>query len=174
MLRLEIASERTIRDRVRFYGSQLLYSRLAPPRRQVRQVRQVRCGRLDVARLLRVLALGAQVGLPAGAALGEDAREQGGGRLEIGMLRAPCFGELALDGGLEDGGAVALERGLGATQSGDTGVQAGELLLDGGDDAVSSARGATRNGKAFMTVWLILRCAAPLPMPTSSSRWESK
>ena len=50
------------------------------------------------------------VGLPAGAALVEDAFEQGLGGLGVGaVLLAPVAGEVALDGGLQDGLAVAVE-----------------------------------------------------------------
>ena len=50
-----------------------------------------------------------------------------------------CRDELAFDGGLEDGGFVALEVGLDALEVGDGFVEAGELLFDLGDDAACSS-----------------------------------
>ena len=57
------------------------------------------------------------------------------------MLFAPGLGELAGDGGGEDGLAVALELGFGVAQGGDAGVEAGEEFLDPGDDAVLFGEG---------------------------------
>ena len=54
---------------------------------------------------------------------------------------APGLGELAGDGGGEDGLAVALELGFGVAQGGDAGVQAGEEFLDPGDDAALFGEG---------------------------------
>src|SRR6185312_8337473 len=75
---------------------------------------------------------------PALAAVGEDAGEE----LFAGFVGA-AFGlgefgfggdEAAFAGGLEDGGAVALEVGLHAAQCDHAGIEAGELLFDFGDD----------------------------------------
>jgi hypothetical protein len=57
------------------------------------------------------------------------------------VLFAPGLGELAGDGGGEDGLAVALELGFGVAQGGDAGVEAGEEFLDPGDDAALFGEG---------------------------------
>ena len=57
------------------------------------------------------------------------------------MRGAPVGGEAALDGGFEDGGAVAFEGDLGAFERGDASIEPGELLLDGGDDAALFGEG---------------------------------
>jgi hypothetical protein len=41
-----------------------------------------------------------------------------------------CFGQLAFNGGLEDGGFVAFEVGFDALEIGNAFVEAGELLFD--------------------------------------------
>lgn len=51
------------------------------------------------------------------------------------MGLSPFLGELAFDGGFEDGGFVAFEVGLDALEVGDGFVEAGELFFDFGDDA---------------------------------------
>lgn len=58
---------------------------------------------------------------------------------------APGLGELAGDGGGEDGLAVALELGFGVAQGGDAGGEAGEEFLDPGDDAALFRRGGRGN-----------------------------
>ena len=58
------------------------------------------------------------------------------------MLLAPVFGQLAFDGGFEDGGFVAFEVGLDALEVGDGFVEAGELLFDLRDDACAVRLGA--------------------------------
>jgi hypothetical protein len=113
--------------------------------RQHQQLCGVRRVRLVVLCLGGVFAPGAHVGFPAGAALGEDARQQRGGGLGVGMGGAPCLGELAFDGDFEHGGAVALEGGLGAFEGGDAGIEARELLLDGFEDAALLGEGRERN-----------------------------
>ena len=71
---------------------------------------------------------------PFGPAFGEDALEEFAGGFGVGVLLAPGFGELAFDGGFEDGGFVALEVGLDALEVGDGFVEAGELFFDFRDD----------------------------------------
>ena len=87
-----------------------------PPFRQVRQVGGVRRGGLFV------LAPALVLGLPAGAAFGQDAFEEPAGwfvvpALGTGKLRLGGD-QLALAGGLEDAGPVAFEVGLGPFQRG--------------------------------------------------------
>ena len=53
--------------------------------------------------------------------------------------------QLAFAGSLEDAGPVALQVGLDPLQGGHGGVEAGEVLLDCGDDAVLLGEG--REGK---------------------------
>ena len=58
------------------------------------------------------------------------------------MVFAPLLGELAFDGGLEDGGLVALDVGLGALEAGHGLVQAGELRLYFGNNFALAPCGA--------------------------------
>ena len=62
--------------------------------------------------------------------------EEFDGGFDLGVLTTPLFGELAFDGGLEDGGFVALEVGFHALEAGDGFVDAGELFFDFGDNAL--------------------------------------
>ncbi|MCI0441129.1 MAG: hypothetical protein L0177_18660, partial [Chloroflexi bacterium] len=71
-----------------------------------------------------------------------------GGWLNVRMLLAPVFGELAFDGGFEDGGSVALEVGLDPLERGDGFVETGELLLDLRDDTFLLVEWRDRNFKA--------------------------
>ena len=73
---------------------------------------------------------------PLATAFGEDAGEEFGGGFDVGVGFAPVFGELAFDGGFEDGGFVAFEVGLDAFKIGDGFVEAGELFFDLLDDAI--------------------------------------
>ena len=94
---------------------------------------------------LLVLASPLLLGLPLGATFDEDALEEpigglvfaalGPGKLRLGG------DQLALAGGLENAGPVALQVGLGPFEGGYGGVQPGELLLDFGDDAVLFGEG---------------------------------
>ena len=56
--------------------------------------------------------------------------------IRTSLCSTPFFGELAFDGGFEDGGFVAFEVGLDALEVSDGFVEAGELLLDFRDDAL--------------------------------------
>ena len=56
------------------------------------------------------------------------------------MLLAPVFGQLAFDGGFEDGGFVAFEVGFDALEVGDGFVEAGELFFDFRDDGLLLTR----------------------------------
>jgi len=64
----------------------------------------------------------------------DDALEKLTGRLDVWMIFAPVFGELAFDSGSEDGGLVAFEVGLDALEIGDGFVEAGELFFNLRDD----------------------------------------
>ena len=74
--------------------------------------------------------------IPLRPTFGEDAFEEFAGWFDVGMLLAPVFGQLAFDGGFEDGSFVAFEVGLDALEIGDGFVEAGELLFDLRDDAL--------------------------------------
>ncbi|MDE2716948.1 MAG: hypothetical protein OXI33_08025 [Chloroflexota bacterium] len=85
------------------------------------------------------------MGLPAGAAFGQDTlQEPVGGfvvaALGVGKLRLGGD-ELSLAGGLEDAGSVTLQVGLNSLQRGYGGVEARELPLDLADDAVLFGEG---------------------------------
>src|SRR2546430_2003971 len=56
---------------------------------------------------------------PLRSALGEDAFEEVACGFDVGMRLTPLFGELAFDGGLEDGGFVTFEVGFDAFEIGD-------------------------------------------------------
>ena len=94
---------------------------------------------------LFVLAPPLLLGLPAGAALGQDALQEPVGGLVVAALGAGKLrlggDQRALAGGLEDAGAVAFQVGLDALQRGYGGVEAGELLLDLRHDAALLGEG---------------------------------
>ena len=111
----------------------LFHIRPNPPLRQLREIGSVGSGGFPV------LSPSPLLRLPASAALGQDTLQQDGGGLVVAV---PGAGQLRLGGDqaafagvLEDAGPVALEVGLDATEGGGGGVEAGELRLDGGDDA---------------------------------------
>ena len=72
--------------------------------------------------------------LPFPLAFDKDAFEEFAGWLGVRMLLAPVFGELAFDGGFEDGGFIAFEVGFDALEIGNGFVEAGELPFDLLDD----------------------------------------
>ncbi|MBB3332783.1 hypothetical protein BDK63_003688 [Halomonas campaniensis] len=88
-----------------------------PPLRQIRQVAGIwRHGLLVLSPALPVLAAGLK-----------DALQQGAARLQtVGVLGPPVGGQLAGDGGLEDGLAIASQQLLYITQTGLAMVQLGE------------------------------------------------
>ena len=63
------------------------------------------------------------------------------GGFGVGVLFSPGLGELAGDGGGEDGLAVALELGFGVAQGGDSGVEPGKEFLNPSHDAVLVGEG---------------------------------
>ena len=64
--------------------------------------------------ILRHFAFGLHFGefgfFPAAAAFGTDAVEEDGGRFDVGVLRAPVGGEVASEGGRQDGLAELFEQ----------------------------------------------------------------
>ena len=73
------------------------------------------------------------------------------------MLGPPGGGELAFDGGFEDGGAVALQVRLRPLQRRHAGIQVGEEFLDLRDDPPLLVRGGNRNGQSTQRLRLSRR-----------------
>ncbi len=71
----------------------------------------------------------------------ENPLEQFFGGFGVGVLFAPGLGELAGDGGGEDGLAVALELGFGVAQGGDAGVEPRKEFLNPSHDAALFGEG---------------------------------
>ena len=89
--------------------------------------------------------------------MGEDALQETVGGFVVAALRPGKlrFGgdQLALAGGLQDAGAVAIQVGLGSLQRGCGGVEAGELLFDLGDYAALLVEGW--KGVVFGDKWYL-------------------
>ena len=116
--------------------------------------------------ILRHFAFGLHFGefgfFPAAAAFGTDAVEEDGGRFDVGMLRAPVGGEVASEGGRQDGLAELFEqRRNGLERS--PGFAAPLLQrLNFGDDAALFGEGGIDKGTFLRLPCVNLSLVVPL------------